>query len=226
LLAFLAPAKADVISGTVDYYVHPIGGDFGVGPCCNHFNNEVTGTLVNDRPVFNTGYRGPALTQVGGDGTLLWWEASQRTSSNNSFSTGSDGKYSAVIFPPDGTGGNNSTAFQTAIFSLSLMANTSYTLTYTGDDDVFVALGDQVISQDGGIHAAGPLNSISFNTGASNSPLKIFFADRLQVDSSLSFTIEAAAVPGPIVGAGIPGLLMALGGIAAWRRRRSQGVVA
>lgn len=32
--------------------------------------------------------------------------------------------------------------------------------------------------------------------------------------------LEASAVPGPIVGAGLPGLVMALGGLIAWRRRR------
>jgi fibro-slime domain-containing protein/LPXTG-motif cell wall-anchored protein len=105
------------------------------------------------------------------------------------------------------------------------LTNTSYTFTYTGDDDVFVALGNQVISQDGGIHAAGQSNQVTFNTGG-NSSLSIFFADRFVTESSLSFTVEAAAVPGPAVGAGIPGLLMALGGIVAWRRRRNQGAVA
>lgn len=35
--------------------------------------------------------------------------------------------------------------------------------------------------------------------------------------------LTAAAVPGPIVGAGIPGVVMAFGGLLAWRRRRNQG---
>lgn len=30
-----------------------------------------------------------------------------------------------------------------------------------------------------------------------------------------------AAVPGPVVGAGLPGIVMALAGLIAWRRRRS-----
>lgn len=227
VLAFGAPANAIVVSGTVDYYTQPVGPDFGNSAfCCGaHYNNEVLGTLVGGRPVYNSGYGGTAITQVNGDGTLAWWNSAQLTSSNNPFATDPGGTYSANLFTPDGTGLSHTSTYQTAIFTLSLLANTSYTLTYRGDDDVFVALGNQVISQDGGVHAADQSKTVSFNTGALTS-LNIFFADRYVTESSLSFTIEAAAVPGPIAGAGIPGLVMALSGLVAWRRRRRQGTAA
>jgi len=38
--------------------------------------------------------------------------------------------------------------------------------------------------------------------------------------------ISASPVPGPVVGAGLPGLMMAFGGLIAWRRRRNQAAVA
>jgi hypothetical protein len=41
-----------------------------------------------------------------------------------------------------------------------------------------------------------------------------------------TITFDAAAVPGPIVGAGLPGLVMALSGFVAWRRRRNQAAAA
>ena len=57
---------------------------------------------------------------------------------------------------------------------------------------------------------------------ASTGQLSLYYWDENNDDNtgSVAATITASAVPGPIVGAGLPGLVMALGGLIAWRRRK------
>ena len=50
--------------------------------------------------------------------------------------------------------------------------------------------------------------------------LALFAADSRTPVADVNIVVNTAAVPGPIVGAGLPGVLMALGGLIAWRRRR------
>jgi hypothetical protein len=204
--AFVVPflvqtaASATTITGSIAYYVQPESGshDFGnaifCNPCGLHYSNEVTGTLgVNGLPVLNPGYSGPAITQLTTGNQLNWWSS---LTSTGTFSTNSSGLYDQHLFTPNGTGSNNSSSFQTAILTTTnLLANTAYSITYTGDDDVFLALNGQVISQDGGVHAIGQLTTASFNTGAADNQLEIFFADRYNVDSELKFTISAVPEP-------------------------------
>lgn len=51
--------------------------------------------------------------------------------------------------------------------------------------------------------------------------LALFSSDSRPPVADVNIVVNTAAVPGPLVGAGIPGLVMAFGGLLAWRRRRA-----
>jgi LPXTG-motif cell wall-anchored protein len=52
--------------------------------------------------------------------------------------------------------------------------------------------------------------------------LALFSGDSRTSVADVNIVVNTAAVPGPVVGAGLPGLMMALGGLLAWRRRKAQ----
>jgi len=107
---------------------------------------------------------------------------------------------------------------------------TAYTLSVTGDTSAtFDFLGTTVTNNSAGTEGNGGRWTVSFlnpflftsisfapgPNGGTDAPLGDYAFNRL----------ETAAVPGPIVGAGLPGLIMALGGLVMLsRRRRHQAV--
>jgi hypothetical protein len=197
ILTAYAPAHATVLNGTITYYAVAEHGDpdFGNGAfCCSgHYTDEVKSTLgPNGLPVYSgNGYGGgaPNLSDVNpGTQELTWW--SSVSTGSAAFST----PYDQHLFTPNGAGTDNNTSFQTAILTASLAGHTTYTFTYSGDDDVILAVGNNVISQDGGVHPFGEFFSVSVTTTGPDQ-LKVFFADRFNVQSELSLSVSAVPEP-------------------------------
>lgn len=127
----------------------------------------------------------------------------------------------------------------TAVFDLNLTANQQYTITVTGQTNNSDSFFNFFIDPDGpgGLAETQLGGNFSFGNGFGTLSLPSFTAsgdDFLRISSfgtkdnfkgqieGVSIAFNAAPVPGPLVGAGLPGLVMALGGLIAWRRRRAQ----
>ena len=93
------------------------------------------------------------------------------------------------------------------------------------DIDVFDSNGNFVgtIPINVGVgNTKGGLWSLGFGTGLgmNGSPDTLFFTDG--IDGEMHGLLGAINVPGPIAGAGLPGLLLAGGGLLGWWRRRKK----
>jgi hypothetical protein len=80
--------------------------------------------------------------------------------------------------------------------------------------------GFSVMDTNGATTFSGPGNIINFfmdDTLSFAPEAGTGFVDRIQVT-----TFPAAAVPGPVAGAGLPGLILACGGLLGWWRRRQK----
>jgi uncharacterized protein (TIGR03118 family) len=72
-----------------------------------------------------------------------------------------------------------------------------------------------------GSNMPGGLWALNFGTGGSNgSPSTLFFTDGLNGEMDGLLGAINFNVPGPIAGAGLPGLIFACGGLLGWWRRR------
>jgi fibro-slime domain-containing protein len=81
--------------------------------------------------------------------------------------------------PPNDTGSTDQNgSFQAAIFTGTLDQTSAGTITFGGDDDVFLVLNGQVVGQTGGVH---PQYDTTVNVGTGKYSLEIFYTDRYPV---------------------------------------------
>ena len=128
-----------------------------------------------------------------------------------------------------------------ATFTLDSIPNQEYVITVTGHNDdsssyfnffidadgpgagSFVQLGGNFTLQPGFVTIALP----AFVDLGTTDYFRITNGGDGNLNGQITaVSISVNAVPGPIVGAGVPGLVMAFGGLLAWRRRRNQAAVA
>ena len=152
-------------------------------------------------------------------GTALpWWTPSSAITFEGSTTTTLP--VAQNMFVPEGAGSTDGADFQTAIVTFTLPSDIGgYDITFGGDDDTFLALGDLVIGQLGGIHPFG--ETVTVYVGPAGGTITEFYADRHTV-AAYDY-LSVSAVPETSTWA-MMGLGFASLGYAAFRRARKWSV--
>jgi uncharacterized protein (TIGR03118 family) len=107
-----------------------------------------------------------------------------------------------------------------------LVGNFSYGASEINAFDLLTGTFRGTIPIDVGMgNTAGGLWSLGFGFGGNNgSPDTLYFTDGIngEMDGLFGAISDVASVPGPIAGAGLPGLILASGGLLGWWRRRQK----
>ena len=205
------------------------------------FDNEVQSQLGPDGlPILNTATYGctsncfpnthlPADLTASGE--ITWWSPNLNNGGPGGTSdvveTGTGTitlPYSNLaFFPPNGTGSNDASGFQAAVFSTTLVVPSAESISFNvGADDVaFVYLDGNIVCDLGGVHGDSSGSCTSGMLTAGDHTLELFYADIHVVAAALTFNVTTTGItstPEPVTFALISAGLV---GFYIIRRRRS-----
>lgn len=221
------PAAANLLA--IDYFkvLNNSSGspDFGGSGTPNVAAGSALGP--NGFPVVNSSSPGVSMFNAP-TYELAWWSPSLSGNVVIADGTGTVSiPFNQSMYSPGGTGGDNASAFQTAVLSGSFTLSSPSIVSFTmgSDDDSFLYIDGLLVGQNPGIHGVSVVQFDSPTLSAGQHELKVFFADRARTGAQLSLnlvtqgiTLEpSVATPEPATAAL---LLAGLLGTAALRRRQ------
>jgi hypothetical protein len=249
----LAPfaARAGTTTMSVIYYtIAETDQDMGHLPGGTYTNEVQTRLGPNGLPVLNTTTYGctsdcfttmPLPMDLTANGEITWWSPSLNKGGSGGVSdvvqTGTGTimlpYHNANFYPPNGTGPNDASGFQAAVFSTTLTVPSTESITFNvGSDDVsFVYLDGSVVCQLGGVHGDFAGSCISSTLTPGSHTLQVFYSDLARVGAALTFGITTPGISGaPMPATPVPpSILLTVAGLAcigvflgyrAWRAPR------
>ena len=230
--AVAAPAEAGM---TVDYYkVMANGRDFQpANPPISTISDGVKTVLgPNGLPMITSANPLNAQDYNTATNELQWWTPTATSALNVSYSgsqtLATNSISSNAFYAPFGNGSNDANGFLTAVFSGMFTLNSARSINFSlgSDDDAFLFVDGISRVQIGGIHPVDVVTT-TLNLSAGTHSFKLFYADRLQSNAAINFSlpddVTVSAVPEPATWA-----LMLVGfamvGAAVRYRRRSAKV--
>ena len=140
-------------------------------------------------------------------GEITWWSPSFNPHvTSTGAGTISLPYANSAMYPPNSAGRNDSTEFETAVFTgtFTLPSPQDVEFQLGSDDDSFIYVDGVLVGQNAGLH---PLTNVDFtatNLDAGPHTLEVFYADRASVSARLSLDLLSTNVVITPTGSGSP----------------------
>ena len=179
-------------------------------------SNEVQNGLgVDGLPILNTSTYGctsdcftntPLPADLTASGEITWWSPSLNNGGSGGASDVVETSTGTItlpyangaFYPPDGTGPNDASGFQSAVFStvLDVPSEESISFNVGADDVAFVYLDGNIVCDLGGVHGDSPGSCISGTLTGGEHTLELFYADLAQTGAALTFDVTTEDISG------------------------------